>query len=193
MMAQADDLKTAAEMISTWKIDNQLTVPSPFTLFMPVDDAFTEMPDTVLAKLKSLPVDYTYILMKAHIVRNYFEPTLLRIMNTVCPATLASEIMGTSSYHLNISVIGNTVRICTGVVEATVMRTVYAQHPIAIYAVSKVLLPVEMVGGSYFPPPPPDISPPPPPPPHLRSGQPPLLSAQFFIVLLSVLCYIICI
>jgi uncharacterized surface protein with fasciclin (FAS1) repeats len=113
MMARADDLKTAAEISLTLQIDNELTVPSVFTLFIHVDAAFTEIPDTVLAKLKSLPLDYTFIIMKAHIVRNYLAPTLLRAMNTVCPATLASEIMGASIYHLNISVIGNTVRICT--------------------------------------------------------------------------------
>ncbi|KAK2395174.1 hypothetical protein QL285_056932 [Trifolium repens] len=41
MMARADDLKTAAEIISTLQIDNELTVPSTFTLFIPVDAAFT--------------------------------------------------------------------------------------------------------------------------------------------------------
>jgi uncharacterized surface protein with fasciclin (FAS1) repeats len=113
MMARADDLKTAAEIISALQIDNELTVQSAFTLFIPVDAAFSEIPDPVLSKLKSLPLDYTFIMMKAHIVRNYLAPTLLRAMNTVCPATLASEIMGASTYHLNISVIGNTVKICT--------------------------------------------------------------------------------
>jgi hypothetical protein len=57
----------------------------------------------MLAKHKSLPLDYTFIMMKDHIVRNYLAPTLLRAMNTVCPATLASEIMGASIYHLNIN------------------------------------------------------------------------------------------
>jgi hypothetical protein len=154
-----------------------------------VDAAFTEIPDPMLSKLKSLPLDYTFIMMKAHIVRNYLAPTLLRAMNTVCPATLASEIMGASTYHLNISVIGNTVKICTWVVEATVERTVYSQHPIAIYAGSKVLFTIEMFGCSYFP----------SPPPSLRSGQPPLLSLQMaLVVALSFFlycsrCFVICI
>ncbi|WJX56415.1 hypothetical protein P8452_42078 [Trifolium repens] len=107
--------------------------------------------------------------MKAHIVRKYFVTTLLRSVNTLCPPTLASEIMGTgtSMYHLNILVGGaSAVTISTRVVEADV----YSKHPIAIYVVSKVLLHIEIFR-SYVPHPPP-----------LHSGHPPLLSPQMSLV-----------
>ncbi|KAK2373974.1 hypothetical protein P8452_46792 [Trifolium repens] len=105
--------------------------------------------------------------MKARIVRKYFVPTLLRSVNTLCPPTLASEIMGTSMYHLNTSVGGTSaVTISTKVFEADM----YSKHPIAIYAVSKVLLHIDIFG-SYVPPPPP-----------LHSRHPPLLSPQMSLV-----------
>ncbi|MCI38043.1 hypothetical protein A2U01_0059271, partial [Trifolium medium] len=47
------------------------------------------------------------------------------------------------------------------------------------YAISKVLLPIEMFGSVDVSPRPPHHSPPPPP---LRSGQPPRLSPQIALV-----------
>ncbi|PNX76063.1 fasciclin domain protein, partial [Trifolium pratense] len=102
----------------------------------------------------------------AHIVREYLSPDFLRALNTYSLPTLASEIMGTSMYHLNILVGGTSaVKITTGVVEVVVKGAVYSEYLIAIYVVSKVLLPIEMFGSSDVPPPPPCRSPPP-----LRSG-----------------------
>jgi hypothetical protein len=114
MMVEADDLKVAAEIITALQIDVEMKTQSVFTIFIHVDAAFTQLPGSVFSKLRSLTLDYTFILMKAHIVRKYFAPTLLRSVNTLCPPTLASEIMETSMYHLNISVGGtSTVTIST--------------------------------------------------------------------------------
>jgi hypothetical protein len=124
-------------------------------------------------------VDYKYILMKAHIVRGYYPPTVLRSINKLWP-TLASEHLGTALYLLNISASGGSsaVTISTDI-EATVNRTVYSQPPFAIYAVSNVLLPVEIfdVSSHVVPPPTPRCCPPP-----LHSGQPPLLCPQMCLV-----------
>ncbi|CAJ2637715.1 unnamed protein product [Trifolium pratense] len=111
---------------------------------------------------------------------NYLPPDFLRGLNTFSPPTLTSEAMGLSLYHLNVSV-GQTsaVMIRMGVVEAVVKNTVYFKSLIAIYAISKVLLPIEMFGSIDVSPHPPHHSPPhSPPPPPPRSGQPPQLSPQ---------------
>jgi hypothetical protein len=107
-MAEADDLKVVAGIIMTLQIDAEMKTQSMFTMFILVNAVFTQLPGQVFSKLCSLTPDYIFILMKAHIVRKYFAPTLLRSDNTMCPPTLASEIMGTSMYHLNISVGGTS-------------------------------------------------------------------------------------
>ncbi|GAU50877.1 hypothetical protein TSUD_411070 [Trifolium subterraneum] len=114
-----------------------------------------------------------YVLMKAHIVRQYMPPTYLCSVNSYCPPTLESETMGSSMYHINISVGATTMKISTSVVEVTVKSTVYSEYPNTIYAVSKLLFPTKMFGGIMVPSPPCN-SPPPPP----CSGQPPRLSLK---------------
>ncbi|CAJ2645294.1 unnamed protein product [Trifolium pratense] len=179
----ADSLNVAAGIISSLQIDVELTVPLASTLFIPVDAAFNQLPHSARSKFQSLTVDERYIFMKAHIVNGYYPPTVLRSVNKMCP-TLASEEMGTTMYLLNISASGGSsaVTISTAIVEAVVNRTVYSQHPIAIYVVSKVLLPIEIFGGSGVVAPPRRFLPRGSPPPSLRSGQPPLLSPQMYLV-----------
>ncbi|XP_045791299.1 fasciclin-like arabinogalactan protein 4 [Trifolium pratense] len=160
-----DSLHITAGIFSDLKLDLELEARSAFTLFIPVDAAFT---DRVNSQLHSISVSFLYILMKAHVVRQYLPPDFLRGLNTFSPPTLACEAMGLSLYHLNVSV-GQTsaVMIRMGVVEAVVKNTVYFKSPIAIYAISKVLLPIEMFGSVDVSPHPPHHSPPhsPPPPP----------------------------
>lgn len=66
-------------------------------------------------------------------------------MNPVQP-TLATEAMGASSFTLNISRLNGSVAINTGIVQASVTQTVFDQNPVAIFGVSKVLLPKEVFG-----------------------------------------------
>lgn len=64
-------------------------------------------------------------------------------MNPVQP-TLATEDMGAGSYTLNISRVNGSVAINSGIVQATVTRTVFDENPVVIFGVSKVLLPKEI-------------------------------------------------
>ena len=47
-------------------------------------------------------------------------------------------------FTLNITRFNGSVAIDTGVVQATITRTVFDQNPVAVFAVNKVLLPKEM-------------------------------------------------
>ncbi|WJX28010.1 hypothetical protein P8452_16778 [Trifolium repens] len=87
MMSRAaveDSLSIAAGIISAVKIDIDLTSQSSITrvtMFIPVGAAFKQLHVSASPTLRSLTVDYKYILMKAHIVRGYYPPTVLRSIN----------------------------------------------------------------------------------------------------------------
>uniref|UniRef100_M8BYW8 Uncharacterized protein n=1 Tax=Aegilops tauschii TaxID=37682 RepID=M8BYW8_AEGTA len=67
------------------------------------------------------------------------------IVNPVQP-TLATECNEAGRFMLNITRFNGSVAIDTGVVQASHTCTVFDQNPVAIFAVSKVLLPKEMFG-----------------------------------------------
>ncbi|KAL5096257.1 hypothetical protein RYX36_000584, partial [Vicia faba] len=72
--------------------------------------------------------------------------------------------MGAGSFTLNISMFNGSVAINTGIVQGIITQTVSDQNPIAIFGVSKILLPREIFGKNpiMFVKSPPDIGAPPP-------------------------------
>ncbi|KAI4332100.1 hypothetical protein L6164_017037 [Bauhinia variegata] len=114
------------------------------TMFVPVDDAFADLPPSVT--LQSLPADKKAVVLKFHVLHSYYPlGSLESIVNPLQP-TLATETMGAGSFTLNISRINGSVAINTGIVQALVTQTVFDQNPVAIFGVSKVLLPREIFG-----------------------------------------------
>uniref|UniRef100_A0A5B6ZTD7 Putative fasciclin-like arabinogalactan protein 4 n=1 Tax=Davidia involucrata TaxID=16924 RepID=A0A5B6ZTD7_DAVIN len=114
------------------------------TLFVPTDDAFSDLPTT--AKFQSLPADKKVVVLKFHVLHSYYPlGSLESIVNPVQP-TLATEDMGAGSFTLNISRVNGSVAIDTGIIQASVTQTVLDQNPVAIFGVSKVLLPREIFG-----------------------------------------------
>lgn len=114
------------------------------TLFVPTDDAFADLPGNV--KLQSLPADKKSVVLKFHVLHSYYPlGSLESIVNPVQP-TLATEDNGAGSFTLNISRVNGSVAIDTGIVQASVTQTVFDQNPVAIFGVSKVLLPREVFG-----------------------------------------------
>uniref|UniRef100_A0A5B6ZTC3 Putative fasciclin-like arabinogalactan protein 4 n=1 Tax=Davidia involucrata TaxID=16924 RepID=A0A5B6ZTC3_DAVIN len=114
------------------------------TLFVPTDDAFSDLPAT--AKFQSLPADKKAVVLKFHVLHSYYPlGSLESIVNPVQP-TLATEDMGAGSFTLNISRVNGSVAIDTGIVQASVTQTVSDNNPVAIFGVSKVLLPREIFG-----------------------------------------------
>lgn len=114
------------------------------TLFVPTDEAFANLPPTV--QLQSLPADRKALVLKFHVLHSYYPlGSLESIVNPVQP-TLATEDNGAGSFTLNISRVNGSVAINTGIVEAVVTQTVFDQNPVAIFGVSRVLLPKEIFG-----------------------------------------------
>ncbi|KAI6686804.1 hypothetical protein NL676_032717 [Syzygium grande] len=114
------------------------------TLFVPTDSAFAELPSS--QSLQSLPADKKAVVLKFHVLHSYYPlGSLESIVNPLQP-TLATEDMGAGSYTLNISRVNGSVAIDTGIVQASVTQTVFDENPVAIFGVSKVLLPREIFG-----------------------------------------------
>ncbi|PSR90069.1 Fasciclin-like arabinogalactan protein [Actinidia chinensis var. chinensis] len=114
------------------------------TMFVPTDDAFSDLPTT--ANFQSLPADEKVVVLKFHVLHSYYPlGSLESIVNPVQP-TLATEVMGAGKFTLNISRVNDSVGIDTGIVQASVTQTVLDQNPVAIFGVSKVLLPREIFG-----------------------------------------------
>ncbi|KAM0854483.1 hypothetical protein ACQ4PT_050408 [Festuca glaucescens] len=114
------------------------------TIFVPTDDAFADLPAT--DRLQSLPADRKAVVLRFHVLHSYYPlGSLQSIVNPVQP-TLATESAEAGRFTLNITRFNGSVAIDTGVVQATITRTVFDQNPVAVFAVSKVLLPKEMFG-----------------------------------------------
>ncbi|KAF3967933.1 hypothetical protein ACB098_08G044300 [Castanea mollissima] len=114
------------------------------TLFVPTDEAFADLPSTV--KLQSLPADKKAVVLKFHVLHSYYPlGSLESIVNPVQP-TLATEFIGAGRFTLNISRVNGSVAIDSGIVQGSVTQTVFDQNPVAIFGVSKVLLPKEIFG-----------------------------------------------
>lgn len=114
------------------------------TLFVPTDESFADLPAT--ARFQSLPAEKKAVVLKFHVLHSYYPlGSLQSIVNPVQP-TLATEDMGAGSFTLNISKINGSLAIDSGIVSASVTQTVFDQNPVAIFGVSRVLLPREIFG-----------------------------------------------
>lgn len=116
------------------------------TLFVPTDDAFSDLPSRL--KFQSLPADRKATVLRFHVLHSYYPlGSLESIVNPMNP-TLATESKGAGSFTLNISRVNGSVAIDSGIVLATVTQTVFDQNPVAIFGISKVLLPREYFGSN---------------------------------------------
>jgi uncharacterized surface protein with fasciclin (FAS1) repeats len=162
------DFNIIASLLQASGVNNyleaNLKMGSSFTLFLPIDSAFVDLPRSVA--LQSLASDKKIILLKGHILTVFYPLNLLQTSNIPEQLTLASDVVS-SAFILNISSVNGTVYLRTGVVEAVITKTVFDEHPTSIptsiFGISKVLLPKEFYGKNprvFHSPPPPSPSPP---------------------------------
>ncbi|XP_057772384.1 fasciclin-like arabinogalactan protein 4 [Salvia miltiorrhiza] len=162
------DFNVAAAMLAASGVISEFEADeggAGITMFVPTDEAFADLPAS--AKFQSLPADRKAAVLRFHVLHSYYPlGSLESIVNPVQP-TLATEQNGAGSFTLNISRVNGSVGIDTGIVQASVTQTVFDQNPVAIFGVSRVLLPREFFGRDpielYKPnnggAPPPDIAP----------------------------------
>ncbi|KAI3450406.1 hypothetical protein Pfo_007071 [Paulownia fortunei] len=137
----AASMLTASGVVSEFEADEG---GAGITLFVPTDEAFADLPSSV--KFQSLPADKKAVVLRFHVLHSYYPlGSLESIVNPIYP-TLATEQNGAGSFTVNISRVNGSVAIDTGIVQASVTQTVFDQNPVAIFGVSKVLLPGEFFG-----------------------------------------------
>ncbi|XP_051134246.1 fasciclin-like arabinogalactan protein 4 [Andrographis paniculata] len=116
------------------------------TVLAPTDAAFADLPSSV--KFQSLPADKKAFVLRYHVLHSYYPlGTLEKIVNPIYP-TLATEQNQAGQFTVNISRVNGSVAIDTGIVQASITQTVFDQKPVAIFGVSKVLLPKEYFGNN---------------------------------------------
>jgi len=145
VLADARAFNVAASMLEASGVAGEFEADergAGITVFAPTDDAFAGLPAG--DRLQSLPAERKAVVLRFHVLHSYYPlGSLESIVNPVQP-TLATEFSNAGRFTLNITRANGSVAIDTGVVQATITRTVFDQNPVAVFAVSKVLLPKEM-------------------------------------------------
>lgn len=141
------DFNVAASMLAASGVVSEFEADeggAGITMFVPTDEAFADLPPSV--RFQSLPADKKAVVLRFHVLHSYYPlGSLESIVNPVQP-TLATEQNGAGSFTLNISRVNGSVGIDTGIIQASVTQTVFDENPVAIFGVSKVLLPREFFG-----------------------------------------------
>lgn len=110
------------------------------TIFAPSDAAFAALkPGT----LNAITDQDKIALLQYHALPSYY--TFGQFQTVSNPVrTMASGNGG--PFGVNVTAVGNSVNISTGLVNTPVNSAVYSQNPVAVYQVDKVLLPEEIFG-----------------------------------------------
>ncbi|KAM0879304.1 hypothetical protein ACQ4PT_034327 [Festuca glaucescens] len=146
VLADARGFNVAASMLEASGVAEEFEGDergAGITVFVPTDEAFASVPAG--DRLQSLPADRKAVVLRFHVLHSYYPlGSLESIVNPLQP-TLATEYASQAGrFTLNITRFNGSVAIDTGVVQATITRTVFDQNPVAVFAVSEVLLPKEM-------------------------------------------------
>ncbi|KAI9102319.1 hypothetical protein K1719_023521 [Acacia pycnantha] len=149
-------LKSDAEKTYMDSLDGGLTV------FCPLDDAFKAF----LPKYKNLTAAGKTALLEYHGVPVY-QPLATLKSNNGLLNTLATD--GANKYDFTVQNEGEEVTLKTKITTAKITDTLIDEEPLAIYAVNKVLLPIELFKGAKLSPSP---SPAPAPGPDAAADAP---------------------
>lgn len=107
-------------------------------MFVPTDNAFLNMK---AGTLNSFTDQQKAELIQFHILPTYYLLTQFQTASN----PLRTQAGGTSNreFPINITTIGSSVNITTGIVNASVSNTIYTDNQLAIYQVDNVLLPLK--------------------------------------------------
>lgn len=124
------------------QIDHQLNDSNNgMTLFAPSDNAFASLST---GTLNSLNDQQKVALIQFHVVPTYI--TLSQFQTVSNPVRTNAGDSSPYKYPLNVTTLGNSVNITTGITNTSVSGTIYTDGQLAVYQVDKVLLPWDLFG-----------------------------------------------
>lgn len=124
------------------QINNQLNSSNAgLTVFAPTDNAFSSLS---AGTLNSLTDQQKVELIQFHVLPSFYSTSQFQTASN--PLRTQAGDAGNGRFPLNVTAIGNTVNITTGIVNATVSSAIYTDNQLAVYPVDKVLLPYDIFG-----------------------------------------------
>ncbi|XP_042476399.1 fasciclin-like arabinogalactan protein 12 [Macadamia integrifolia] len=109
------------------------------TLFAPPDNAFSSLPKGT--SLNSFTREQQIKLVQFHVVPMYIPPIQFQTLSNPVRTQAGSSSNG--QFPLNLITSGKNVSMTTGIVNATLVHTIYTDGQLAVYEVNKVLLPMQ--------------------------------------------------
>ncbi|WJX23740.1 hypothetical protein P8452_12929 [Trifolium repens] len=143
--SQSHTFYKAASEFQSYGIDREIDTRYPTTIFVPDDKAFEDA--SLFKRYKSLSEDNKFFVLNYHILSEYLPRDVLTETagNWSLHSTIATGVMGQGKYMLNITAMVNgSVSIGNNIVRAIVTEPLYDRSPVAVYAVSKLLMPREL-------------------------------------------------
>ncbi|XP_047172415.1 fasciclin-like arabinogalactan protein 1 [Vigna umbellata] len=137
----ADTLSNFSDALSTFN-DN---LDGGLTVFCPLDDAFKAF----LPKFKNLTASGKLALLEFHGVPVYQSLATLKSNNGL-QNTLATD--GANKFDFTVQNDGEDVTLKTRLTTAKITNTIIDEQPLAVFAISKVLLPKELFKGEALAP-----------------------------------------
>ncbi|KAJ9178144.1 hypothetical protein P3X46_010053 [Hevea brasiliensis] len=159
ILGKASHFTVFVRLLKSTQVDTELFLQlnntnNGATIFAPSDGAFSGLK---VGTLNSLTDGDKIELVKFHIVPTFISTSQFQTVSNPV-RTLAGA---GNRFALNVTTGGNLVNITTGLTNTTISGTVYTDSRLAIYQVSRVLLPLDM-----FTPKPPSPAPSPAPAPE---------------------------
>ncbi|XP_057484400.1 fasciclin-like arabinogalactan protein 12 [Actinidia eriantha] len=124
------------------QLNNQLNNSNNgMTIFAPSDSAFSSLQS---GTLNSLSDEQKVELVQFHVVPTFLSTSQFQTVSNPLRTQAGDNREG--QFPLNVTTSGNQVNISTGVVNTTVVNTIFTDNQIAVYQVDKVLLPLSIFG-----------------------------------------------
>ncbi|KAK9999019.1 hypothetical protein SO802_018622 [Lithocarpus litseifolius] len=115
---------------------------SGYTVFAPNDKAFSDLRSGTINSLTDLQ---KVQLIQFHILAT--GVTLSNFQTLSNPVPTQAGGVGKGEFPLNVTSSGKQVQLATGVVKATLGKTLYSDDNLIVYQVDKVLLPLDIFSG----------------------------------------------
>lgn len=146
ILEKAGQFTTFIRLLKSTKVDEQINNQlndsnSGLTVFAPSDNAFSSLAS---GTLNSLTDQQKVELIQFHVLPSFISMSQFQTVSN--PLRTQAGDVANGQFPLNVTTMGNTVNITTGIVNTSVSSTIYSDDQLAVFQVDKVLLPWNIFG-----------------------------------------------